>query len=124
MIYDLLKYIIFIYQYSIAKNIIELNRIKSFKIIFYQHQSFFYWIYSNYTVFKELYNSYRNSKYIISLINLESNYIFKKWGINSIFMNNFITYEYDLVIPSNLSSKIILMIGRADNRLKRFELGI
>lgn len=115
---------IFIYQYSIAKNIIELNRIKSFKIIFYQHQSFFYWIYSNYTVFKELYNSYRNSKYIISLINLESNYIFKKWGINSIFMNNFITYEYDLVIPSNLSSKIILMIGRADNRLKRFELGI
>ena len=55
---------------------------------------------------------------------MESNYIFKKWGINSIFMNNFITYEYDLVIPSNLSTNIILMIGRADNRLKRFALGI
>ena len=39
-------------------------------------------------------------------------------------MNNFLTYEYDSVIPSNLSSNIVLMIGRADNRLKRFELGI
>jgi glycosyltransferase involved in cell wall biosynthesis len=39
-------------------------------------------------------------------------------------MNNFITYEYDSVIPSDLSNKIVLMIGRADNKLKRFELGI
>ena len=28
---------IFIYQYSIPKDIIELNRIRSFKIIFYKH---------------------------------------------------------------------------------------
>ena len=55
---------------------------------------------------------------------MEAYYIFPKWGIKSILMNNFITYEYERVIPSNLFSKIILMIGRADNRFKRFELGI
>ena len=39
-------------------------------------------------------------------------------------MNNFIQYEYNLIEPSNLSSKIILMIGRANDKLKRFNLGI
>ena len=39
-------------------------------------------------------------------------------------MNNYISYDYDLVIPSDLSSKIILMLGRADDKLKRFDLGI
>ena len=38
-------------------------------------------------------------------------------------MNNFITYEYNSVIPSDLSSKIILMIGRV-SRKKRIDLGI
>jgi glycosyltransferase involved in cell wall biosynthesis len=39
-------------------------------------------------------------------------------------MDNFVTYEYDSIEPSNLSSKTILMIGRANDKLKRFELGI
>ena len=41
-------------------------------------------------------------------------------------MNNFITYDnkYLKIIPSDLSSKTILMIGRANDRLKRFNLGI
>jgi glycosyltransferase involved in cell wall biosynthesis len=39
-------------------------------------------------------------------------------------MNNFITYEYKFVVPSDLSSKTILMIGRANDINKRFELGI
>ena len=39
-------------------------------------------------------------------------------------MNNFIQYEYNLIVPSNLSSKTILMIGRAKDKLKRLELGI
>ena len=39
-------------------------------------------------------------------------------------MDNFITYQYNLVIPSDLSSKTILMIGRANDILKRFDLGI
>lgn len=39
-------------------------------------------------------------------------------------MNNFITYEYNKVIPSDLSKKIILMIGRGRDKLKRYSLGI
>ena len=39
-------------------------------------------------------------------------------------MHNPQTFEYDLVTPSNLTSKEIIMIGRTDDRIKRFELGI
>ena len=39
-------------------------------------------------------------------------------------MDNFITYQYNFVIPSDLSSKTILMLGRANDILKRFDLGI
>ena len=116
---------IFINQFSMSNEINLLNKMKKIKVIFYQHQSLFYWLYFNYTSFKNIYKSYKNSKYIISLIHLENDYIFKKWSLNSIFMNNFITYEYDSVIPSDLSSNNnILMMGRVDNKMKRFELGI
>ena len=81
-------------------------------------------IYVRYSYFKLLYKEYLNSKYIISLIPLENDFIFQKWGINSILMNNFITYEYHSVSPSNLSSENILMIGRANDLQKRFQLGI
>ena len=115
---------IFIYQFSYSNQINALNKLKNIQIIFYLHQSFFYWIYSNYTIFKSLYNSYKESKYIISLIHFENDYIFKKWGIKTILMNNFITYEYNSSFPIDLSSRIILMIGRSNDRLKRFDLGI
>ena len=39
-------------------------------------------------------------------------------------MNNFITFDYNKVIQSNLKSKKILMIGRASDIYKRFYLGI
>ena len=39
-------------------------------------------------------------------------------------ISNFIPYEFNRITPSNLSSNIILMIGRADDRIKRFDLGI
>ena len=39
-------------------------------------------------------------------------------------MNNYITYEYNYVIPSDLSSQLILMIGRSNDKMKRFKLGI
>jgi glycosyltransferase involved in cell wall biosynthesis len=39
-------------------------------------------------------------------------------------MNNFMTYEYDLIKPSNLTFKNILMVGRACDKYKRFELGL
>ena len=102
-----------------------MNKLKNVKTIFYNHSSFLFWIYFNKISFlKKLYNSYKKSKYVISLIPFENDYLFKKWRINSILMNNFITYKYDDIIPSNLSSKIIIMIGRANDKLKRFNLGI
>ena len=39
-------------------------------------------------------------------------------------MDNFITYEYSSIIPSDLSSNTIIMIGRADDIYKRYYLGI
>ena len=39
-------------------------------------------------------------------------------------MNNFMTYDFNSITPSDLSSKIILMIGRAGDKNKRFDLGI
>ena len=39
-------------------------------------------------------------------------------------MNNFMTYDFNFVIPSDLSSQIILMIGRANEKQKRFDYGI
>ena len=115
---------ILIYQLSFEDEIELLNNFKNVKIIFYQHLSIFDWIYGNYTRFKNLYKNYRNCKYVVSIVPFENDYIFKKWGINSILMNNFITYNYKNIISSNLSSKTILMIGRADAKKKRFHIGI
>ena len=115
---------IFIYQFSNSNEIKELNKLKNIKVLIYLHQSIFFWIYNNYTSFKYLYKSYKESNYIISLIQMENDYIFQKWKIKSIFMNNFVAYKYNLNFPLNLISNEILMIGRADDRLKRFYLGI
>ena len=115
---------ILIYQLSNNSEIQILNKLKTIKIIFYLHQSLFYWIYSNYFLFKSLYKEYQKSKYIVCLVPFENDYLFNKWGISSILMNNFVTFEYNNVIPSNLSSKIILMIGRGADKYKRFKLGI
>jgi len=115
---------ILIYNFFNSSEINLLNNIKNLTVIFYIHQSFLYWIYYNYTSFKSLYKAYQKSKYVISLVPFENDYLFKKWGISSILMNNFISYDFNSVIPSDLSSKIILMIGRAEDKLKRFELGI
>ena len=66
---------------------------------------------------------YKDCKYVISLIPLEHDYLLKRWGINSILMDNPSTFEYDSIIPSDLSNKNIIMIGRVD-RVKRYHLGI
>ena len=58
------------------------------------------------------------------VIPFENDYLFRKWGINSILMANFIPYKYNNTTPSDLSSNIILMIGRAYDSIKRFDLGI
>ena len=102
-----------------------MNSLKNIKTIIFIHCSFLTWIYfDKFNFIKKIYNSYKDSKYIVSLIPFENDFLFEKWGINSILLNNFITYDYDNVNPSDLSSKTILMIGRAKDKRKRFELGI
>lgn len=115
---------ILVYNFYNVKEINILNNLKNIKIIFYIHQSFLYWVYFKYSKFKSLYKAYQNSSYVISIVPFENDYLFRKWGIRSVLMYNYISYEYDSVIPSDLSSKIIIMIGRGDDKLKRFDLGI
>ena len=81
-------------------------------------------MYGNYTIFKNIYRDYINAEYVVNIIPYENDYLFPKWGIKSILMDNFMTYEYKKVIPSDLFSKTILMIGRGDAKKKRFEKGI
>jgi hypothetical protein len=71
-----------------------------------------------------IYKEYVNSKYVISLTPFENDYLFKKWGINSILFDNFLTYEYNSTMPSNLKENKILLIGRGREKMKRFDLGI
>jgi glycosyltransferase involved in cell wall biosynthesis len=94
------------------------------KVIFYIHTSVFFLLYSNFAYFKCVYKSLTNAKYVISMVPFENDYLFEKWGINSVLMNNFITYDYNFVIPSDLSDNSILMLGRANDKKKRFEIGI
>lgn len=115
---------ILVYQLCIPSEIKILNNLSKIKIIFYQHLGIFDWIYENYSIFKSLYGEYINSKYIINIIPFENDYLFKAWGIKSILMNNFITYNFSKIIPSDLSYNRILMIGRGDAKKKRFRIGI
>ena len=94
------------------------------KIIFYQHSSSFDWIYDNYTAFKEIYKAFSKSKYIISIVPFDSDYLFNKWGINTILMSNFMTFDFNNIFTSDLSTQNILMIGRGDAKKKRFYIGI
>jgi hypothetical protein len=116
---------ILIYQLYNYKEINELNKIKNLKVVLINNSCFLFWIYSNgFYYFKTYYEAYKNSQYTISLVPFENDYLFKKWGINSILIKNFIQYEYYDIVPSDLSSDIILMIGRGDDKFKRFDLGI
>ncbi len=127
-LYDALekeKIDILIYNYQ-DKEIEKLNKLKKPKVIYYSHVSFLYWIYIEHLYnFKDtVYHLYKRCKYIISIIPVENDYLFKKWGINSILMDNPSTFEFNSVIPSDLSKKNIIMIGRGSDPIKRYELGI
>ena len=115
---------ILIYELDYINEIEILNNLHKIKVIFYHHSSNFDWIYSNYTHFKLIYRAFKNSKYFVSIVPFENDYLFKNWGIRSILFDNFMTYEYNSVIPSDLSSDIILMIGRGKAKKKRFKIGI
>ena len=61
-----------------------LNNLKKPKTIFYIHQCLLLWIYQhNYKLIK-IYKLYQLAKYVVSLVPLENDYLFKKWGICSI----------------------------------------
>ena len=113
-----------IYNLYNKKEIKLLNKLKKVKIIYYDHSSIFYWLYIKKNFRDTIYYEYKNCDYVISLVPIENDYLFKKWGINSILMDNPITFEYDLVKPSDLKYKKIIMIGRAEDTRKRFKLGI
>lgn len=115
---------VLIYKLDEIKDILFLNKFYDSKVIFYQHSSTFDWLYQNHSIFKGIYKSFYNSKYVVSIVPFDSNYLFKKWGIRSILMDNFITYEFKSVIQTDLNSKIIIMLGRANAKKKRFIIGI
>ena len=115
---------IFIHQRLLLREIKQLNRLKNTKVIFYIHSSIFTSIYSSINDFKKVYNEFKKSKYVINIIPYENDYLFKRWGIRSFYLDNFVTYDYDSIVPSDLSEKIILMVGRANSKNKRFNLGI
>ena len=115
---------ILIYQFHDSYDIKFLNSLNKIKVIYYLHNSIFFWIHSDFNKIKTTYKEYINSNYIINLVPIENDYIFTKWGINSILMNNFISYEYNSIKQSNLDLKIIIMLGRADSKYKRFFIGI
>ena len=115
---------IIVYNSYGKKEIKKLNKLQKTKIIYYDHSVFLFWILFGNNFYNSIYQSYKKCKYVISLVPLENDYLFKRWGINSILMYNPQTFEYDLVKPSDLSSKNIIMIGRTDDVFKRFDLGI
>jgi len=115
---------VLIHQLIRIREIKQLNKLKNTKVIFYLHSSIFSCIYSSIYYFKKVYNEFKKSKYVVNIIPYENDYLFKRWGIRSFYLDNFVTYDYDSVVPSDLSEKIILMIGRANNKNKRFNLGI
>ena len=47
---------------------------------------------------------------MISLIPLENDYLFKRWGIKSILMDNPTTFQFESIIPSDLTKKNVIMI--------------
>ena len=105
--------------------IVKLNKLRSTKVIHCTHSSFFYRIYyGSYNIEETVYQTYKTCKYLLALIPLENDYLYKKWGINSLVMENPLTFDYNSVTPSELSQKNIIMIGRGDFAGKRFDLGI
>ena len=77
---------ILIYQQYNIEEIRKLNKLNKIKIIYINHSCYIYWIYQNlFGYIKNVYKAYKQAKYIISLIPFENDYLFKKWGINSIF---------------------------------------
>ena len=102
---------ILLYQLYDYKQVYELNKLKHIKIIIINRSCFLHWIYyDGYNFFKTYYKMYKNAEYSISLVPFENDYLFRKWGVNSILISNFIPYEYNKIIPSDLSCNLIIKL--------------
>lgn len=60
----------------------------------------------------------------MSIVPFDNDYLFNKWGLNTVLMANFMTHEFDYVFSSDLSTQTILLIGRGNAKKKRFHIGI
>ena len=118
----------FIYQLNNIKDIKvlkNLNETNDITTLFINYSGFLYWIYNNdYHFFSNLYNTYKESNYLVSFIPFENDIILKKWEINSIYMNFLLPFDYNSTQQLDLSSKTILMIGKGSDKMKRLDLGI
>jgi hypothetical protein len=56
----------------------------------------------------------------VSIVPFDNDYLFNKWGLNTILMTNFMTYKFDSVLSSDLSTKTILLIGRGNAKKRDF----
>ena len=84
---------ILIYNFYEKFEMYKLTEFEGTKTIFYDHSSIFFWIYLRKYNFKNsFYAIYKRAKYVISLIPFENDFLFKKWGINSILMDNLNRY--------------------------------
>jgi len=116
---------ILVYNFDDPKEIKKLNKLNSIKIIYCTHSVFLYRIYQHYYRIEDtVYQSYKSCKYVLTIVPLENDYLFKIWGINSLLMENPSTFEFNSIVPSDLSQKNIIMMGRGNDPAKRFELGI
>ena len=75
-------------------------------------------------MFKSIYENFYSSKYVVSIVPFDNDYLFNKWGLNTILMTNFMTHEFEFILTSDLSTKTILLIGRGNAKKKRFHIGI
>ena len=101
-----------IYNFYDSREIQKLSKLNKTKIIYYNHSTFFYWIYLKVYKFKKsIYRIYKRCDYVIFLIPVENDYKPS-------------TIEYDSVIPWDLPQKNIIIIGRSDDSIKRYNLGI
>lgn len=115
---------ILIYQDTNVDEINFLNNLEEVKTVIFLYSCSFNLIYSHeYYKYKRLYTILQNSKYIVSLIPVENDYLFNIWGINSTLMNNFISFNYD-IIPSDLSHKTIIMKIQSNHKYNNYYLGI
>jgi len=58
---------VLIYNFYNIKEIRKLNQLKTTKVIYYDHSSYFYWLYKNIYNFKDsIYYEYKNCKYVMS----------------------------------------------------------